>query len=148
MCFVDASFAPDGNRSHTGWLIQLGGNTIAWRSSRQSCITLSTAESELEAATEGLVALQGLQAILADIGAGLFPMYLQSDSTSALAIAHGSCSWAHKTLEAEKCVDRRIDSAWWCCVHPLQRRCAASRYADEAVVIGAYPFVEFANWSG
>ena len=61
VCFVDASFAPDGNRSHTGWIIQLGGNTIAWRSSRQSCITLSTAEAELEAATEGLVALQGMQ---------------------------------------------------------------------------------------
>ena len=104
VCFVDASFAPDGHRSHTGWLIQLGGNTIAWRSSRQACITLSTAESELEAATEGLVALQGLQAILADIGAGLFPMYLQSDSTSALAIAHGSCSWRTRHL--------RLKSAW------------------------------------
>ncbi|CAE7310954.1 GIP, partial [Symbiodinium microadriaticum] len=53
-CFVDASFAPDSTRSHTGWIIQLGGNVIAWRSSRQTSITLSTAESELEAMTEGL----------------------------------------------------------------------------------------------
>ena len=104
-CFVDASFAPDGSRSHTGWLVALGGNMIAWRSSRQSCITLSTAEAELEAATEGLVALQGIQAILVDIGVGpFFDMHLHSDSTSALAIAHGSCSWRTRHL--------RLKSAW------------------------------------
>ncbi|OLP75136.1 Retrovirus-related Pol polyprotein from transposon TNT 1-94 [Symbiodinium microadriaticum] len=103
-CFVDASFAPDGARSHTGWLVALGGNVISWRSSRQSCITLSTAEAELEAATEGLVALQGIQAILVDIGVGPFDMHLHSDSTSALAIAHGSCSWRTRHL--------RLKSAW------------------------------------
>ena len=102
--FVDASFAPDSNRSHTGWLIQLAGNTIAWRSSRQACITLSTAEAELEAATEGLVALQGIQAVLQDIGAGVFRMEMHSDSTSALAIAKGSCSWRTRHL--------RLKSAW------------------------------------
>ena len=103
-CFVDASFAPDGARSHTGWLVALGGNVISWRPSRQSCITLSTAEAELEAATEGLVALQGIQAILVDIGVGPFDMHLHSDSTSALAIAHGSCSWRTRHL--------RLKSAW------------------------------------
>ena len=102
--FVDASFAPDSSRSHTGWLIQLAGNTIAWRSSRQACITLSTAEAELEAATEGLVALQGIQAVLQDVGAGVFRMEMYSDSTSALAIAKGSCSWRTRHL--------RLKSAW------------------------------------
>ena len=102
--FVDASFAPDSTRSHTGWIIQLGGNVIAWRSSRQTSITLSTAEAELEAMTEGLVALQGIHAILVDIGAGFFKLQLQSDSTSALAIANGSCSWRTRHL--------RLKSAW------------------------------------
>ena len=103
-CFVDASFAPDSTRSHTGWIIQLAGNVIAWRSSRQTSITLSTAESELEAMTEGLVALQGIQALLVDIGVGFFQLHLQSDSTSALAIANGSCSWRTRHL--------RLKSAW------------------------------------
>ncbi|CAE7630141.1 unnamed protein product [Symbiodinium sp. CCMP2592] len=102
--FVDASFAPDANRSHTGWIIQLAGNVIAWRSSRQSCVSLSTAEAELEAAVEGLVAIQGIQAVLQDIGAGVFAMQMHSDSTSALAIAHGSCSWRTRHL--------RLKSAW------------------------------------
>ena len=102
--FVDASFAPDANRSHTGWLILLGGNAVAWRSSRQSCISLSTAEAELEAAVEGLVAIQGIQALLQDIGVDVFQMRMHSDSTSALAIAHGSCSWRTRHL--------RLKSAW------------------------------------
>ena len=102
--FVDASFAPDANRSHTGWLVQLAGNVIAWRSSRQSCISLSTAEAELEAAVEGLVAIQGIQAVLQDIGAESFQMQMHSDSTSALAIAQGSCSWRTRHL--------RLKSAW------------------------------------
>ena len=33
--WTDASFAPDGGRSHTGWLIFLGSTPISWRSSRQ-----------------------------------------------------------------------------------------------------------------
>ncbi|CAE7254018.1 unnamed protein product [Symbiodinium sp. CCMP2592] len=102
--FVDASFAPDANRSHTGWIIQLAGNVVAGRSSRQSCISLSTAEAELEAAVEGLVAIQGIQAVLQDIGARMFNMQMHSDSTSALAIAHGSCSWRTRHL--------RLKSAW------------------------------------
>ena len=67
-------------------------------------ITLSTAESELEAMTEGLVALQGIQALLMDLGVGFFQLQLQSDSTSALAIANGSCSWRTRHL--------RLKSAW------------------------------------
>ena len=102
--FVDASFAPDAGRSHTGWVVQLAGNVIAWRSSRQSCISLSTAEAELEAAVEGLVAIQGIQAVLQDIGAGSFQMQMHSDSTSALAIAQGSCSWRTRHL--------KLKSAW------------------------------------
>ena len=102
--FVDASFAPDAGRSHTGWVVQLAGNVIAWRSSRQSCISLSTAEAELEAAVEGLVAIQGIQAVLQDIGAGSFQMKMHSDSTSALAIAQGSCSWRTRHL--------KLKSAW------------------------------------
>ncbi|CAE7623069.1 unnamed protein product [Symbiodinium sp. CCMP2592] len=102
--FVDASFAPDASRSHTGWIVLLAGNVIAWRSSRQSCISLSTAEAELEAAVEGLVALQGVQALLHDIGVTSLQLQMHSDSTSALAIARGSCSWRTRHL--------RLKSSW------------------------------------
>ena len=47
--YPDAAFAPDSAKSHTGWVIMWGENPIAWRSSRQSTVALSTAEAELAA---------------------------------------------------------------------------------------------------
>ena len=45
-----------------------GGIPIAWRSSRQSMITLSTAESELPSMFDGAVAAKGVECILSDAG--------------------------------------------------------------------------------
>ena len=39
--------SPDSAKSHTGWVIMWGDNPIAWRSSRQGTVALSTAEAEL-----------------------------------------------------------------------------------------------------
>ncbi|CAE7762214.1 unnamed protein product [Symbiodinium sp. CCMP2592] len=88
--YCDASFAPEGGRSHTGWLVQLHGCTIAWRSGRQSTVTLSTAESELMAMSEAVLALQSVDSMMQDIKVSVQPHQLFSDSTSALAIANGS----------------------------------------------------------
>ena len=55
--FPDAAFAPSSAKSHTGWLICWSGNPITWRSSRQSTIALSTAESELQAILDGSIGM-------------------------------------------------------------------------------------------
>ena len=102
--FCDASFAPEGGRSHSGWAVQLGGCTIAWRSSRQSTVTLSTAEAELMAMSEAVLALQSVDSMLQDVKTVVKPHLLFSDSTSALAIANGSGSWRTRHL--------RLRSAW------------------------------------
>ncbi|CAE7750154.1 unnamed protein product [Symbiodinium sp. CCMP2592] len=102
--YCDASFAPEGGRSHTGWLVQLNGCTISWRSSRQTTVTLSTAESELMAMSEAIFALQSVDSMLQDVRAPDKPHQLFSDSTSALAIANGSGSWRTRHL--------RLRSAW------------------------------------
>ena len=123
--FSDASFAPEGGRSHTGWLVQLHGCIIAWRSGRQSTVTLSTAESELMALSEAVLALQSVDAMLQDVRICTKPHSLFSDSTSALAIANGSGSWRTRHL--------RIRSAWVSelitqqsiIVHQLQRGVSA-----------------------
>ena len=47
--YSDASFAPDGGKSYGGIIVCVGSSTIFWRASRQSMVTLSTAESELRA---------------------------------------------------------------------------------------------------
>ena len=53
-----------GARSHGGWVVTYGGTPIAWRSSRQNMVTLSTAESELLALLDGVVAMKSVESIL------------------------------------------------------------------------------------
>ena len=67
VAYCDASFAPEGGRSHSGWLIMLHDCIIAWRSGRQSTVTLSTAEAELTAVSEAVLALQSSDAMLQDM---------------------------------------------------------------------------------
>ena len=102
--YSDAAYAPQGGRSHGGWLVTYGGVPLAWRSSRQSMITLSTAEAELLALLDGAVAVKGIEAILNDAGEAVEWRKLASDSTSALSISAGGSSWRTRHL--------RIKAAW------------------------------------
>ena len=102
--FCDASFAPDGARSHGGWVVMYNGCLVSWKSSRQSTVTLSTAESELTAIAEAMLALQSVSSMLQDVVPRTEPMQLYTDSTSALTIANGSGSWRTRHL--------RLKSAW------------------------------------
>ncbi|CAE7214357.1 GIP, partial [Symbiodinium sp. KB8] len=54
--YTDASFAPGGTKSHTGYAVFYRNVPVLWRSARQGLITLSTAESEHIALQEGAVA--------------------------------------------------------------------------------------------
>lgn len=55
-CYCDAGFAGDveTRKSTSGYLLKIGDNTIAWGSQKQRVVTLSTAEAEYVAATQGL----------------------------------------------------------------------------------------------
>ncbi|CAE6966013.1 RE1 [Symbiodinium sp. CCMP2592] len=66
--YCDAAYAPQGDRSHGGWVVTYGGIPIVWRSGRQQMVTLSTAESELLSMIDGAVAMMGVESLLADIG--------------------------------------------------------------------------------
>ena len=50
---TDASFAPDGGESHGCVVVRLGSSLLAWKSSRQTMVALSTAEAELLEVVEG-----------------------------------------------------------------------------------------------
>ena len=104
VAYCDASFAPEGGRSHSGWIVLLHDCVIAWRSGRQSTVTLSTAEAELMAMSEAVLALQSSDSMMKDMFPGGQQLQLYSDSTSALAIANGSGSWRTRHL--------RLRSAW------------------------------------
>ena len=104
IAWTDASFAPEGARSHSGWIIQLGDTPISWRSSRQTTVTLSTAESELAASVEGALALVSTEALLRELQIGDWESVLRTDSTSSESIQRGSGSWRTRHL--------RIKSSW------------------------------------
>ncbi|CAE7211830.1 RXLR161 [Symbiodinium sp. CCMP2456] len=87
--FCDEAFAPQGERSHGGWVVVYGGVQIVWRSGRQQMVTLSTAESELISIVDGAIALKGVEAILADVGEFVEVREIASDSTAALSITAG-----------------------------------------------------------
>ncbi|CAE7219055.1 GIP [Symbiodinium sp. CCMP2592] len=102
--YPDAAFAPSSGRSHTGWLVCWGSTPVCWRSGRQASITLSTAESELQAIIEGFVGMLGLEAMLLDLEVEPTVKVIRSDSTSALAIGAGTGSWRTRHL--------RLKASW------------------------------------
>ena len=61
-------------------------------------MTLSTAESELVAGLDAVVALQSAEAMLQDFGVVGLDKTLRVDSQSALAIAAGQGSWRTRHL--------------------------------------------------
>ena len=88
----------EGNRSHTGWVVFFHGSPVCWRSARQAFVTLSTAEAELVAGLDAVVALQSAEAMLSEFGVSSFDKTLRVDSQSALAIAIGQGSWRTRHL--------------------------------------------------
>ena len=66
--YTDSSYAPDGDRSHGGAVTFWGTCPIAWRSSRQTLVTTSSAETELVAAHHGCQQMESVDALLSDVG--------------------------------------------------------------------------------
>ena len=97
--FTDASFAPDSEKSRSGWLVLMAGSPLSWRSSRQTTVSISTAEAELGAVLEGGIAL--LAALLRDLDMDQMEKVIHVDSTSALAISEGSGSWRTRHLRVK-----------------------------------------------
>ncbi|OLP87747.1 Retrovirus-related Pol polyprotein from transposon TNT 1-94 [Symbiodinium microadriaticum] len=97
--YSDAAFAPQGGRSHGGWLVTYAGAPIMWRSGRQQMITLSTAEAELLAVIDGAIATKGIESLLGDMGIFVEEKKIASDSMAALAITGGSSSWRTRHLK-------------------------------------------------
>ena len=61
-CMVDASFANDPitKKSYFGYVIMLGQNAVAWKSKLESCVALSTRDSELMAAVHAVRHVLGM----------------------------------------------------------------------------------------
>ena len=83
--YGDASFAPGGSASRTGWILCLGSHALTWGSQRQTLIALSTCEAELIAATSAILAAQPMMLLLEEIRRQVRAT-LRCDNAAAIAI--------------------------------------------------------------
>jgi hypothetical protein len=87
--YADASFAADKDtrRSHTGFVFLLAGGAVAWRSKRQQCVTLSTAEAEYVALCSAAKDAIPLLRALRFLGVQQRTVELLEDNTAAARLA-------------------------------------------------------------
>lgn len=112
--FSDASFSPGGEESHGSIAITLRGGLLVWRSAKQSTVTLSTAEAELNEVIEGLMLGESVAAILEEMDQGLKKEMI-SDSQAAVNICMaegGSWRTRHLRLRASHARQRFVKGDW------------------------------------
>ena len=112
--YADAAFAPGGARSQTGW----SGGLVGWFTSRQSFVTLSTAESELYASIEGMVLHDSIRPLLEEL-VNLEVPTLFSDNVANVAIISvpaGSWRTRHLRLRARH-LHERLEEETLTCLH-------------------------------
>ena len=87
--FVDSDYAGDidTRRSQTGYVFQIGGCTVSWKSNLQSIVALSTTEAEYIACTEAIKEALWLKGITREFGIEQNSVSLYSDSQSALHLS-------------------------------------------------------------
>ena len=89
LAYSDADFAAnsDDRRSTTGVLLMLNGGPVSWKSQRQSCVSLSTTESEYVAAAAAAKEVVWMRRLLQDIGRHQSkPTLLFCDNQSAIKL--------------------------------------------------------------
>ena len=90
--FADISFNPQGERSHQGVIICVGGTPIQWEATRQAFHTMSTAESELVGYCEAATMLKSAEALMTVVHGideskdSQFEKVIYGDNSSALSI--------------------------------------------------------------
>ena len=97
--YTDSSFAPSSGRSHGAIAIFYGTCPLAWRSSRQPLIALSTAETELMEGVEGAVMTYSTKCLLEEMLKNQLPITLHIDNSAAISLMTTSAgSWRTRHL--------------------------------------------------
>lgn len=89
--YSDADWAGDVNdrKSTSGYLFKLGGAAITWRSKKQTCVALSTAEAEYAALTSAAQEATWLRQLSKDLlDESSKPTIIYEDNQSAISIAN------------------------------------------------------------
>ena len=88
--FCDADWAGDVNdrKSTSGYLFQINGNAVSWRSKKQSCVALSTAEAEymtLASAAQEAVLIRQLTTDMKNSPSGATVIFEDNQSCISMA---------------------------------------------------------------
>lgn len=89
--YSDADWAgdTDDRRSTSGYSFQIGTGAVSWRSKKQTCVALSTAESEYMALASATQEAVWLRQLLCEMGENIKdPTVLFEDNQSAIAMSH------------------------------------------------------------
>ena len=98
--YTDSSFAPSAGRSHGCTAVFIGQTPIAWRSSRQPLVTLSTAESELIEGIEGTLMGLSVREVIQEILKRPILVDLYVDNQAAVTLLTASSgSWRTRHLK-------------------------------------------------
>jgi hypothetical protein len=86
--FVDADYAGDleNRRSTSGAVFILNNGPISWHSRRQTCVALSTTESEFIAASDGTKEAIWLRRLYTELGGADLTVPLRCDNQGAIAL--------------------------------------------------------------
>lgn len=89
-CDSDSDWAacPNTKKSVTGYVIQLGGSLVSWKSKKQHTISRSSAEAEYRSMASAVAELTWLEGLFTDLGVPIHkPITVLSDSKSAIQLA-------------------------------------------------------------
>lgn len=87
--YSDANWAEDRNdrKSNSGYVIKLHGGTVSWACRKQSCVSLSTCESEYIALAETCQEVIWLRSLCKDLGIDLIdPTIINEDNQSCIKL--------------------------------------------------------------
>ncbi len=88
--YSDADWGGDCNdcKSTSGYLFQIGGTAVTWKSKKQSCVALSTAEAEYMALSGAAQEAIWLRELTSDLGSPQYqPTVIMEDNQSAISMA-------------------------------------------------------------
>ena len=88
--YSDADWGSDCNdcKSTTGYLFQIGGTAVTWKSQKQSCVALSTAEAEYMALSSTAQEAIWMRELNSDLGNQQSqPILIFEDNQSAISMA-------------------------------------------------------------
>ena len=110
--YTDASFGPNSDRSQSGVCLALGGSAVNWMSCKQTCVSLSSTEAELGAASEGVVVLDSIGPLAEEIFQRECSYWLYNDNIAcvvSLSLPSGKWRTRHLRLRGRH-VQERVES--------------------------------------